>query len=314
MAPERVGIGALLWTCATSAALVGALGCKRAGGRLDPAPDAGLMARATSGDGAVVRSPPRFPPPDDVAAPPEGARQLASGVAVKLLKAGTGTDRPQADDCVKVAFTGWHRDGSLLSTSRVHDDPVVHCLRRTMPGLAIALREMVVGEEDRIWIPGALTFKSSEPGEEAPKSDLTFDVGVLEIIRAPAVPAELAPPKMARTTASGLAYRVLSPGTGATHPSPSSRVHIRFSGWMKDGTLFASTASARTPAVFSMSDVILGWREGLVMMVPGEKARFWVPGKLAFGDKPRRGGQPWGDLVYDVELVDVDGGDTKSGE
>jgi FKBP-type peptidyl-prolyl cis-trans isomerase len=46
-------------------------------------------------------------------------------------------------------------------------------------------------------------------------------------------------------------------------------------------------------------------------MVPGEKVRFWIPGRLAFGDKPRRGGQPWGDLVYDLELVDlgdVDGG------
>ena len=56
-----------------------------------------------------------------------------------------------------------------------------------------------------------------------------------------------------------------------------------------------------------MTDVIPGWREGLLLMVPGEKVRFWVPSKLAFGDKPRRGGAAWGNLVYDVELVDIEG-------
>lgn len=303
MAPEPLRIAALLWTCA---AIGGGLGCDRGVDRVE-----GRDARAVAADGGVAQSPPSFPPPADVAAPPGDARQLASGVAMKRLKAGTGSDRPQGDDCVKVAYTGWHRDGSLLSTSRVHDDPVVHCLGRTMPGLAIALREMAVGEEDRIWVPGALTFKSSEPGAEAPKSDLTFDLEILEILRTPTAPADLVAPKTAVRTASGLAYRVLTPGTGSAHPSLSSRPRIRFSGWMKDGTLFASTEAAKSPAVFSMSDVILGWREGLALMVPGEKVRFWIPGKLAFGDKPRRGGQPWGDLVYDLELVDlgeVDGG------
>ncbi|HNF98653.1 MAG TPA: FKBP-type peptidyl-prolyl cis-trans isomerase [Pseudomonadota bacterium] len=38
------------------------------------------------------------------------------------------------------------------------------------------------------------------------------------------------------------------------------------------------------------------------LMVEGEKARFWIPGKLAYGDTPTRPGAPAGMLVFDIEL------------
>jgi peptidylprolyl isomerase len=39
-------------------------------------------------------------------------------------------------------------------------------------------------------------------------------------------------------------------------------------------------------------------------MVVGERTRFWIPAKLAYGDKPAGGG-PSGPLVFDVELIDI---------
>jgi peptidylprolyl isomerase len=39
-------------------------------------------------------------------------------------------------------------------------------------------------------------------------------------------------------------------------------------------------------------------------MTKGEKARFWIPSSLAYGDKPARPGAPAGMLVFDIELVD----------
>jgi len=39
-------------------------------------------------------------------------------------------------------------------------------------------------------------------------------------------------------------------------------------------------------------------------MVAGEKRRFWIPGKLAYGDSPQ-GGAPGGMLVFDVELIKI---------
>jgi peptidylprolyl isomerase len=82
-------------------------------------------------------------------------------------------------------------------------------------------------------------------------------------------------------------------------------VRVAFSGWTRDGALFGTSTSSGQPAVYSMSDVIAGWREALGTMVIGEKRRLWVPASLAYGDKPRRG-LPAGDLVYDLELVGLE--------
>jgi peptidylprolyl isomerase len=40
-------------------------------------------------------------------------------------------------------------------------------------------------------------------------------------------------------------------------------------------------------------------------MVEGEKTRFWIPGKLAYGDEPKRPGTPAGTLVFDIELLEI---------
>jgi hypothetical protein len=37
----------------------------------------------------------------------------------------------------------------------------------------------------------------------------------------------------------------------------------------------------------------------------GDKARFWIPGNLAYGDKPARSGTPTGPLVFDIELLSI---------
>jgi peptidylprolyl isomerase len=39
-------------------------------------------------------------------------------------------------------------------------------------------------------------------------------------------------------------------------------------------------------------------------MTKGEKARFWIPGNLAYGDTSSRPGVPTGPLVFDIELID----------
>jgi len=60
-----------------------------------------------------------------------------------------------------------------------------------------------------------------------------------------------------------------------------------------------------SPATFPVGGVIKGWTEALQLMVPGQKARFWIPGELAYGDKPTGGGAPHGMLVFDIELIAI---------
>jgi photosystem II stability/assembly factor-like uncharacterized protein len=118
-------------------------------------------------------------------------------------------------------------------------------------------------------------------------------------------PADVAaPPPDAVVTASGLASKVLTPGTGTVRPTTASTVKVHYSGWTTDGQMFDSSVLRGEPSSFGVTRVIRGWTEGVQMMVQGEKRRFWIPAALAYGDTPRAGA-PRGMLVFDVEMIDI---------
>ena len=110
-------------------------------------------------------------------------------------------------------------------------------------------------------------------------------------------------PKDAITTASGLQHKLIRKGTGTLRPGARDTVKVHYTGWTTDGKMFDSSVARGEPIAFPLDAVIPGWTEGLQLMVDGEKRRFWIPGKLAYGDKPSRPGAPAGTLVFDVELL-----------
>jgi FKBP-type peptidyl-prolyl cis-trans isomerase len=248
-----------------------------------------------------------IPAPPDVAAPPADAVTTPSGLASKVLTAGTGTTHPGAADKVTVHYTGWTKAGQMFDSSVARGQPITFALNAVIPGWTEGLQLMVTGEKRRLWIPGNLAY-GDHPRPGAPAGALVFDVELLDIVvgpKPPPVPDDVAaPPASAKKTASGLAYRVLTPGTGTARPTASSNVTVNYSGWTTDGKMFDSSVVRGQPARFGVTGVIKGWTEGLQLMTKGEKARFWIPGSLAYGDKPSRPGAPAGMLVFDIELVD----------
>lgn len=110
------------------------------------------------------------------------------------------------------------------------------------------------------------------------------------------------PPSDATRTPSGIAYEVLTAGTGMQHPTAMDTVTVHYSGWTADGTMFDSSLSRGVPATFGLDAVIPGWTEGVQLMVTGEKTRFWIPANLAYG---YAGGGPVGQLVFDIELLQI---------
>jgi FKBP-type peptidyl-prolyl cis-trans isomerase len=117
-------------------------------------------------------------------------------------------------------------------------------------------------------------------------------------------PADVAAaPADAEVSASGLASKQIEAGSGTRHPFPSDRVRVNYVGWTPDGVSFDDSSDG--PSEFSLSNVIDGWTEGLQLMVVGEVRRFWIPSELAYGDNPTRRGAPAGDLVFDVDLLDI---------
>ena len=110
-----------------------------------------------------------------------------------------------------------------------------------------------------------------------------------------------APPADAVKTASGLYYRVLVGGTAGRHPGPNSLVTVHYTGWTTDGPIIeGAPRGGADPVTLELSERPQGWREGLAMMVPGEKRRFWMPPALAYAGVP---GKPQGMMVFDIELL-----------
>jgi peptidylprolyl isomerase len=235
--------------------------------------------------------------------PPADAQKTASGVAYIIETPGTGTVHPTDTDFVKVATSFWTTDSETARTFGPPNRPMAMALL-LMPGLHEALGLMTAGEKMRVWLPESLAFKGAAG---KPKGPLMLELVLLDIVPIPATPADVAaPPAGAEKTKSGLTSRVLKAGTGTVHPKATSSVTVHYSGWTTNGKMFDSSVTTGSTVTFLLDKVIKGWTEGVQLMVTGESRRFWIPGKLAYDgvDKP---GVPKGTLVFDIELVAIDG-------
>lgn len=239
-----------------------------------------------------------IPPPSDVAAAPADAAKTRSGLASKVIKPGSGTARPGRTDLVTVHYTGWTTDGKMFDSSVVRGAPASFPLDRVIAGWTEGVQLMVAGETRRLWIPESLAYQ----GKRDPRGMLVFDVELISFVSPPTAPSDVkAPPADAKKTASGLAYKVIKPGTGTRRPSAASSVTVHYSGWTTDGRMFDSSVTTGQPATFPLNAVIPGWTEGVQLMVEGETTRFWIPEGLAYkGQSP-----PFGLLVFDVELIRI---------
>jgi FKBP-type peptidyl-prolyl cis-trans isomerase len=304
--PRLRGFASLLATTALVATSVAA--CQKGSGK-DKADDKAQADQPTTiankgapGDHAMPGRPkrPEIPAPPDVAAAPADAQKTEHGVAYKVLTPGNGTDKPGPNDTVEVQYTGWTTDGKMFDSSVVRKHPARFSLGAVIPGWTEGLQVMSVGEKARLWIPEELAYKGRKG---APQGMLVFDVELEQVVHAPPVPEDLAaPPKDAKKTKKGVTYEVLKKGTGKDKPHPWDRVSVNISGWTSDGKMFDSSVTRGRPQELSLEHGMDGLNDGVLTMVVGEKARFWVPQELAFQGKP---GRPQGTIVFDVELLDI---------
>lgn len=108
------------------------------------------------------------------------------------------------------------------------------------------------------------------------------------------------------TTASGLQYKVIKMGTGAT-PTLNDRITAHYVGTLIDGTVFESSVERGQPVTFPVNGVIPGWTEALQIMPVGSKWTLYIPSKLAYGE--RGAGDKIGPntaIIFDVELISID--------
>ena len=120
-----------------------------------------------------------------------------------------------------------------------------------------------------------------------------------------AVLANAAKEPGAVVTPSGLVYRALKEGTGAS-PAASDVVRVHYQGTFPDGREFDSSYRRGQPAEFPLNRVIPCWTEGVQRMKPGGKAKLTCPANIAYGERGAGGViPPNATLVFEVELLAV---------
>lgn len=229
-------------------------------------------------------------------------------MSVRVLVAGNGRDVPKDGDHVS-----FHLAGRTNGEEPFIDEKSSFDVGMQLPGStrltelwSEGFKLMSLGEKARWWIPGKLRT-GDYPYRDGGAPDLTYDIELLDIARAPETPNDLrSPPPTAKRTSSGLVYRVLEPGTGKSHPRAHSFVTVHEYTWTTEGQLLVSpsltdSVARGEPSSYWLDRQMLGLTEGIQLMVVGEKARFWIPAALASSDKP--GSKA---LVVDVELLKIE--------
>ena len=122
-----------------------------------------------------------------------------------------------------------------------------------------------------------------------------------------AVTAAAAQEAGARLTPSGMVYRALKEGTGAS-PKSSDKVKVHYRGTLPDGKEFDSSYKRNEAIEFPLNRVIPCWTEGVQMMKVGGSAKLTCPPATAYGERGAGGViPPNATLLFEVELLAING-------
>jgi len=225
------------------------------------------------------------------------ARAVMQRIAVRAGQAPAGTALPDVDRAKVGLLVGSDVGRSLAPIQQELDLPILlQAVRTVLSGGTPLLDE---AEAAAVREAFSQRVQAKMEAEAAALASANLAEGEAFLARNRSV-------KGVTTTPSGLQYMVLRQGAGA-RPAPSDRVRVNYRGTLLDGTVFDSSYDRGEPAEFPLGQVIPGWSEGLALMPVGAKYRFWIPAKLAYGERGTPGGPigPNATLVFDVELLGI---------
>ena len=106
---------------------------------------------------------------------------------------------------------------------------------------------------------------------------------------------------------SGLKWTVLEEGKG-DKPKRGDQVVVHYTGWLTDGKKFDSSRDRKEPFKFQVGvgRVIKGWDEGVMRMRPGDRFKFTIPAKLAYGERAMGPIPANSVLIFDVKFIKVE--------
>ena len=247
---------------------------------------------------------------------------LPSGLKVAILQEGTGAVAAKGL-AVDVQYTGWVEGGRIFDSTSQKKALFQFVLGSgdALKGLEEGIAGMKVGERRRLTVPPALGYGTAgQPTMRVPAdATLIYDVALVGVTVPGDIPAtsaaqepETAPPVKPiseSTLPSGLKIEILQEGAGeVARKGQSAAVH--YTGWVLRGRKFDSSRDRGNPFTFTIGarQVIVGWDEGAEGMKVGERRRLTIPPAIAYGSQGRAKIPPDSTLVFDIELVGLNGG------
>jgi FKBP-type peptidyl-prolyl cis-trans isomerase len=246
-------------------------------------------------------------PPFDLKKPPADAVKTASGLIYKKVQTNDAGQAPKRNDIVLINYTGWKPStGETFYTNKSRGQPMPLNLSTTAAGFTEAMQLLKTGEKAVLWVPPTIGYKDDHKG--SPET-LVYEVEVIEIHPAPAIPADVAaPPANAETTKGGSKFTVVRTGTGTAKAKPWDNVTYNYTAWDATGRMFETTEMKKRPSKIAPYRQSAALEEVLTMMTAGERVRVWTTGeKMAMNGKPPPG-MPGGPVCYEIEVLTIEPG------
>jgi peptidylprolyl isomerase len=242
------------------------------------------------------------------------ATTAESGLIIEMIQEGNG-EQPSQGDIVTVHYTGTLKaSGEKFDSSLDRGEPIEFPLGvgRVIPGWEEGIAMLSKGSKAKFIIPAHLAYGEQGSGNVIPpNSDLIFEVELIDFREGPKPivhePNSMDGMKIMKTE-SGLQYAIVEKGDGPK-AGPGKTVTVHYYGYLKEsGEKFDSSFDRCEPFPVQLGarQVIPGWEEGLALLKVGDKATFFIPSTLAYGEQGIQGViPPNAELVFDVEVLDV---------
>ena len=234
--------------------------------------------------------------------------KTASGLEYTIKEKGNGK-KPAVGDKVVVHYTGRLTNDTVFDSSLNRGTPFTFKLGtgQVIKGWDEAFQLLQVGDKATIKFGHELGYGERGAGAIPPKATLIFDVELLDVIESPRqwnadgkVPVKLP---------SGLSYILLQENKKGEKIAGDARVTIHYSGFFTDGKPFDSSVERGQPFSVKLGKgmVIKALEEGLVHLHQGEKAKFFIPYDLAYGEAGHPPViPPKSDLIFDIVVLKVE--------
>ena len=106
---------------------------------------------------------------------------------------------------------------------------------------------------------------------------------------------------------SGMFYKIDAAGTGKT-ADICSGISVRYKGLLTNGNIFDEHS---TPVSFNLSELIIGWKNGIPLIKSGGRMNLYIPPSLGYGSQDIYDGNgnlsvPANSiLIFEIDLVGV---------